>query len=74
MPTYTEKKDMSVTITADGTKKVRVDNIVMKDGVEMGRSGHRYTVPFDENVPSDVAAHISDRGGKQPPRPQPQEE
>lgn len=58
MTQYTEEIQQEVTLTNDGHKNVRTITITYKDGVEVGRSNHRYVINAEDNVPQDIADFI----------------
>jgi len=70
MTTYTEEKELNVTILHDGTKEIQTVTITLKDGEEVGRSNHRCVCAYDADVPADVEAFINAKKGRQPKRPE----
>jgi hypothetical protein len=66
MAQYTEETETHVTIKNDGAKEVRIVTIVLKDGVEVGRSNHRTIIPYDADVPAKIENFINAKKGKQP--------
>ena len=51
---FTEKQEYKIEVLSNGTLQVRRADIVLKDGVEVGRTYHRHCLMPGEDVTNEV--------------------